>query len=196
MNIQPVSALVAARRDRLPENFLSGRIYVSDQTHHSLEKAALLAGFPAANVREIPSDPAFRIRVDALARAIGEDRAAGWTPFLVAGNAGVSYQLKNGILLDIAPGAEFAFDPTLHMRLKPGEPAALVRPLRVSKGAVEVSIVRNVERSERVAKIVVNSSRGTPTACNNDSTEPSSAVRTSLRSASASQSEAAVTVPS
>jgi aromatic-L-amino-acid decarboxylase len=84
------SALVAARRDRLPENFLSGRIYVSDQTHHSLEKAALLAGFPAANVREIPSDPAFRIRVDALARAIGEDRAAGWTPFLVAGNAGTT----------------------------------------------------------------------------------------------------------
>ena len=84
------SALVAARRDRLPENFLSGRMYVSDQSHHSLLKAALLAGFPASNVREIPSDPAFRIRVDALERAIAEDRAAGWTPFLVAGNAGTT----------------------------------------------------------------------------------------------------------
>jgi aromatic-L-amino-acid decarboxylase len=84
------SALVAARRDRLPENFLSGRMYVSDQSHHSLRKAALLAGFPASSVREIPSDPTFCIRVDALARAIAEDRAAGWTPFLVAGNAGTT----------------------------------------------------------------------------------------------------------
>ena len=84
------SALVAARRDRLPENFLSGRMYVSDQSHHSLLKAALLAGFPASNVREIPSDPVFRVRLDMLARAIAEDRAAGWTPFLVAGNAGTT----------------------------------------------------------------------------------------------------------
>ena len=39
------SALVAARRDRLPENFLQGTIYVSDQTHHAIQKAAILAGF-------------------------------------------------------------------------------------------------------------------------------------------------------
>ncbi len=84
------SAIVAARRDRLPENFFQGRMYVSDQAHHSLQKAAMLAGFPAANVRSIPTDPEFRIRVDALARAVAEDRTAGWRPFLVAGNAGTT----------------------------------------------------------------------------------------------------------
>jgi len=42
------SALVTARRERLPEDFLSGMIYVSDQTHHSIQKAAVLAGFPRA----------------------------------------------------------------------------------------------------------------------------------------------------
>jgi aromatic-L-amino-acid/L-tryptophan decarboxylase len=84
------SAVVAARRERLPENFLSGTIYVSDQTHHSVQKAALLAGFPPANVRAIPADTQFRIRVDALEQRMAEDRKAGLTPFLVVGNAGTT----------------------------------------------------------------------------------------------------------
>ena len=82
------SALVAARRDRLPENFLSGVLYTSDQAHYAVEKAALLAGFPAASVRKIASDDLFRVRIDALEQAIAEDRFAGRTPFLVVGNAG------------------------------------------------------------------------------------------------------------
>ena len=43
-----LTALVTARRERLPEDFLAGVIYASDQTHHSVLKAALLAGFPDA----------------------------------------------------------------------------------------------------------------------------------------------------
>ena len=70
------SALVAARRRRLPENFLSGTIYVSDQTHHAVQKAAILAGFPEDRVREIPTDERFRIRLDALSSAIAADRAS------------------------------------------------------------------------------------------------------------------------
>jgi aromatic-L-amino-acid decarboxylase len=82
------TALVTARRERLPEQFLGGTLYASDQTHHSVLKAALLAGFPPANVRSIPSDAAFRIRTDLLAERIAADRAAGYQPFLVVGNAG------------------------------------------------------------------------------------------------------------
>src|SRR5262249_45922816 len=84
------SALVAARRDRLPEDFLSGTLYASDQTHHAVQKAALLAGFPPSSVREVPVDGEYRIRVDALASAVAADRAAGRTPFLVVGNAGTT----------------------------------------------------------------------------------------------------------
>jgi aromatic-L-amino-acid decarboxylase len=84
------SALVAARRDRLPEDFLAGTIYVSDQTHHAVQKAALLAGFPPDRVREVPVDGDYRIRLDALARAVAADRSAGRTPFLVVGNAGTT----------------------------------------------------------------------------------------------------------
>lgn len=84
------SALVTARRERLPEDFLTGVLYASDQTHHSVEKAAMLAGFPAGSVRIVPSDDTFRIRLDALANFVAEDRAAGHRPFLVVGNAGTT----------------------------------------------------------------------------------------------------------
>ncbi|HEY7370032.1 MAG TPA: aminotransferase class I/II-fold pyridoxal phosphate-dependent enzyme [Thermoanaerobaculia bacterium] len=84
------SALVTARRERLPENFLDGTIYTSDQTHHSVEKAAMLAGFPHGSVRVIPSDETFRIRVADVEAAIAEDRRAGKTPFLISANAGTT----------------------------------------------------------------------------------------------------------
>lgn len=82
------TALVTARRERLPEDFLAGTIYASDQAHHSVQKAAMLAGFPPAAVRRIPSDAAFRLRLDLLAAAIEHDRRAGRLPFLVVANAG------------------------------------------------------------------------------------------------------------
>jgi len=82
------TALVTARRERLPEDFLAGTLYASDQAHHSVQKAALLAGFPPASVRSIPSDAAFRLRLDLLEERIAADRRAGRLPFLVVANAG------------------------------------------------------------------------------------------------------------
>jgi len=82
------SALVTARRERLPENFLNGTVYVSDQAHHSIHKAALLAGLPQKNVREIRSDESYRIKLDELEARIAEDRRAGFIPFLIVGSAG------------------------------------------------------------------------------------------------------------
>jgi aromatic-L-amino-acid decarboxylase len=84
------TAVVAARRDRLPADFLKGTLYVSEQTHHAVTKAAALAGFPAENVRSIPSDARFRIRLDLLAERVAADRAAGLTPFFACGNAGTT----------------------------------------------------------------------------------------------------------
>ena len=42
------TAVVTARRERLPDDFLAGTIYTSDQTHHSVRKAAVLAGLVVA----------------------------------------------------------------------------------------------------------------------------------------------------
>jgi len=84
------SAVVTARRSLLPEDFLSGTIYTSDQVHHSVVKAAILAGFPERNVRELPSDDRFRIRPDSLQESISADRKSGYMPFLIVGSAGTT----------------------------------------------------------------------------------------------------------
>jgi aromatic-L-amino-acid decarboxylase len=65
-------------------------LYVSTQTHHSVAKAARLAGIFPDRVREIGIDGAFRMRVDELERAIAADRAAGLRPFCVVSSAGTT----------------------------------------------------------------------------------------------------------
>ncbi|HEX2836361.1 MAG TPA: aminotransferase class V-fold PLP-dependent enzyme [Thermoanaerobaculia bacterium] len=84
------TAIVTARKALLPDDFLRGTLYCSTQIHHSFQKAANLAGFPYANIRELPVDSRFRIRLDALEEAIADDRANGFTPFLIAGSAGTT----------------------------------------------------------------------------------------------------------
>lgn len=84
------TAIVAARKALLPDDFLRGTLYCSNQVHHSFQKAANLAGFPYANIRELPVDGRFRMRIDALEERIARDRAEGWTPCLIAGSAGTT----------------------------------------------------------------------------------------------------------
>jgi aromatic-L-amino-acid/L-tryptophan decarboxylase len=84
------SAIVAARKDRLPEDFLSGTLYVSEHVHASVTKAAMLAGFPVGNVRTVQADPFLRMDVDALRSSIAADRAAGLRPFAVVASAGTT----------------------------------------------------------------------------------------------------------
>ena len=99
------SAIVAARHERLGEQFADGRLYVSDQVHHSVDKAALLAGFPRDAVRVLPSDDRFRLRIDSLEEAIAADRAAGRRPFLVVGSAGTT---NTGAVDDLTAIADVA----------------------------------------------------------------------------------------
>jgi len=84
------TAIVTARRSRLPEDFLAGTLYASDQVHHSVEKAAMLAGFPQDRARIVESDARYRMRLDRLEEAIAEDRRRGLRPFLVVGSAGTT----------------------------------------------------------------------------------------------------------
>lgn len=85
-----LTAVITARRTSLGDDFSRATLYCGDQIHHAFQKSAILAGFPAANIRELPSDALFRVRIDAMAEAIARDRANGFTPFLVAGSAGTT----------------------------------------------------------------------------------------------------------
>lgn len=100
-----LSAVVAARVKRLGDHFADGVIYTSDQAHHSVLKAARVAGFRRDQVRELPVDAAFRVRVDALERALAADRAAGLRPCMVVGHAGTT---NTGAVDDLAALAEVA----------------------------------------------------------------------------------------
>lgn len=83
-------ATITARRERLPPDFLRGVVYASDQAHHSVRKAALLAGFLPERVRSVPSDARFRLDVAELARAMARDRDEGLTPAVVVASAGTT----------------------------------------------------------------------------------------------------------
>ena len=89
-SLATLSALTTARHVRLGEDFLKAVIYVSDQAHHCLIKAASLAGFPRANVRVLSTDAHFRLTPDRVRDAIEKDRAKGLQPFLIAASAGTT----------------------------------------------------------------------------------------------------------
>ena len=80
------TAIVAARKNFLGDDFMNATLYCSGEVHHSFQKAANLAGFPLANVREISVDENFRMRIDELEAAIARDDH----PFLVVGSAGTT----------------------------------------------------------------------------------------------------------
>jgi glutamate/tyrosine decarboxylase-like PLP-dependent enzyme len=64
------------------------RVYTSDQSHFSIARALDLLGFPPDTLVVVASDARFRLRGAPVAAAVARDRAAGLTPFAIAGVAG------------------------------------------------------------------------------------------------------------
>jgi aromatic-L-amino-acid decarboxylase len=65
-------------------------VYASRHSHSSVAKAALLAGFGRDNVRLVPYDEHYALRVDALDAMIAEDVAAGRRPCAVVATTGTT----------------------------------------------------------------------------------------------------------
>lgn len=65
-------------------------VYVSEQAHSSVEKAALLAGFGKTYLRAIATDDAHALRADLLEAAIEEDLACGRRPCAVVASTGTT----------------------------------------------------------------------------------------------------------
>lgn len=64
------------------------RFYGSDQLHSCHRKAMEALGLGNRALRRIPTDAGLRIDIEALRAAITEDRAAGFKPACIIGNAG------------------------------------------------------------------------------------------------------------
>ena len=65
-------------------------VYVSQHSHSSVEKAALLAGFGRDNLRFIATDENYTMKPDALAEAIQSDLELGLVPCAVVATTGTT----------------------------------------------------------------------------------------------------------
>jgi aromatic-L-amino-acid decarboxylase len=108
------TGLVASRTARLGDEFGNGVIYVTSHTHHSVEKAARLAGFRKDQVRAVRVDADLKMEPAALRSAIGKDRDAGLDPFLVVGSAGST---DTGTVDPLATLAEIVADEGLWLHV-------------------------------------------------------------------------------
>jgi len=77
-----------AARGGLQESRQPLIVYVSGQSHSSVDKAALLAGFGRNNIRVIPVDDHYAMRPDALHEAVELDRGRGLQPCAVVATVG------------------------------------------------------------------------------------------------------------
>jgi aromatic-L-amino-acid decarboxylase len=78
-------------------------VYVSEQSHSSVEKAALLAGVGRDNLRRIPVDGVYAMRPDALRAAVRDDLGRGLKPCAVVATTGTTTSTALDPLDAIAP---------------------------------------------------------------------------------------------
>src|SRR5256884_532364 len=140
-----MAALAAARRAKAPAQIQNKgaqfciealRVYASEETHHSVAKAAALLGIGRDNVRLISVDGRHKINLDELVAAIEEDRAAGHLPICVVANAGT---VATGAFDPLKQIGEIArsFDLWLHVDGAYGGFAALAASTRPLFASIE-----------------------------------------------------------
>ncbi len=140
-----MAALAAARRAKAPAQIQNKgaqscaktlRIYASEETHHSVAKAAALLGIGRDNVRLVSVNERHKINLDELVAAIEEDRAAGHLPICLVANAGT---VATGAFDPFRQIGEIArrFNLWLHVDGAYGGFAALAASTRPLFGSIE-----------------------------------------------------------
>ena len=99
-SVSSLHAIAAARENLnldIREQGLSGRadlprlrVYASEQSHSSIDKAVIALGLGGRSLRKIPADAEFRMDAQALARAVAEDTREGIFPFCVVATVGTT----------------------------------------------------------------------------------------------------------
>ena len=100
-----VEAIVTARE--AAGNPERPTVYMSDQSHSALKRAAHIAGVRRDRVRIVPTDEAFRLDPGELARMVAADRAEGLQPVAVCANAG---SVSTGSIDPLQAMADFCRD--------------------------------------------------------------------------------------
>lgn len=85
------------------------RVYASAEAHSSIEKACMTLGLGRAGLVKVPTDGAYRMRVDALEAAIAADRAVGRRPVAIVATIGTTSSTSVdpvGAIADVAAREE------------------------------------------------------------------------------------------
>jgi aromatic-L-amino-acid decarboxylase len=104
-------------------------LYISEHTHSSSEKAAILLGFGQENVRKIPVDSQFRMRPDLLEKAMEADLTAGKRPCCIVASIGSTSTTAIDPVPAISDIAE-RYNIWLHVDAAYGGSAAVVPEMR------------------------------------------------------------------
>ena len=85
-----LTALIVARENIPYDDRPRLILYASEHRHWSVDRAAKIVGLRPDQIRPLPCDADYRLRVDALEHAIADDERAGRLPWLVLANAGTT----------------------------------------------------------------------------------------------------------
>jgi aromatic-L-amino-acid decarboxylase len=138
-SVSSMHAIAAAREgveQRIREEGMSGRpdlpllrVYTSEQSHSSIEKAVITLGLGQRGLRKIPTDKDFRMDAKALAKAIEEDKRDGYLPFCIVATVGTTSTSSIDPVKEIIPiGEEHAM--WLHVDAAYAGSAAVVPELQ------------------------------------------------------------------
>lgn len=108
------TGVVTARTSKLGDDFTRGRMYLTGHTHHSVAKAARLAGIRNDQIGKVPVDEQRRMDLTALHEMIAADRAAGAEPFLIVASAGTT---DTGAVDDLQTVADIAAEEGLWLHI-------------------------------------------------------------------------------
>jgi len=94
-SVSTLHAIAAAREMADPETRRRGNsghlvMYTSEHAHSSVEKAGIMLGIGQDNIRKIPVDESFRMRVDILRETVAADQRAGQRPFCIIPTVGTT----------------------------------------------------------------------------------------------------------
>jgi glutamate/tyrosine decarboxylase-like PLP-dependent enzyme len=111
-------------------------LYLSTETHVVSDRAADMLGIGWKNVRHVPVDDGYRMRVDELRAQIARDRDAGVRPFAVVGSAGT---VSTGAVDPLDTIADVCAEEGLwfHVDAAYGGPAMLADDLRPLFAGIE-----------------------------------------------------------
>ena len=118
------------------------RVYISEETHHSVAKAAALLGIGRDNVRVVRVNEHFKIRIDDLVVKITEDLKAGHLPFCVIANAGTVMTGAVDPLAEVS-GIAQQFNLWMHVDACYGGFAAMTKSAR--------PLFHSIEKADSVA---------------------------------------------